>query len=114
MPPLSVGVVTQLDTHPAVVPLAVAPEPQIIAEGGSALTPHDLRASPGTWGADRYRVMSAAHRLGCAVRHPNVALLLGGAVLAANLVHPPLKLFTSPVQFDTQVEPVPILADSGR
>ncbi len=44
----------------------------------------------------------------------DVALLLGGAVLAANLVHPPLKLFTSPVQFDTQVEPVPILADSGR
>ncbi len=32
--------------------------------GTEGVTPHDLRASHGTWVADRYGVMTAAHRLG--------------------------------------------------
>ncbi|MEU6454507.1 hypothetical protein [Streptomyces sp. NPDC047065] len=34
------------------------------AAGLTDVTPHDLRASHGTWVADRYGVMAAAHRLG--------------------------------------------------
>ncbi|MGW0553347.1 tyrosine-type recombinase/integrase [Streptomyces sp. NPDC002926] len=38
--------------------------PSVIAAGLTDVTPHDLRASHGTWVADRYGVMTAAHRLG--------------------------------------------------
>lgn len=38
--------------------------PAVIAAGLADVTPHDLRASHGTWVADRYGVMTAAHRLG--------------------------------------------------
>jgi integrase len=36
----------------------------VSAAGLTDVTPHDLRASHGTWVADRYGVMTAAHRLG--------------------------------------------------
>jgi integrase len=36
----------------------------VSAAGLSDVTPHDLRASHGTWVADRYGVMTAAHRRG--------------------------------------------------
>ncbi len=39
-------------------------DPAVAAAGLSDVTPHDLRASHGTWVADRYGVMTAAHRLG--------------------------------------------------
>ncbi|GAA4657399.1 tyrosine-type recombinase/integrase [Streptomyces chumphonensis] len=39
-------------------------DPAVEAAGLTDLTPHDLRASHGTWVADRYGVMTAAHRLG--------------------------------------------------
>lgn len=39
-------------------------DPAVTAAGLSDVTPHDLRASHGTWVADRYGVMTAAHRLG--------------------------------------------------
>ncbi len=39
-------------------------DPAVSAAGLTDLTPHDLRASHGTWVADRYGVMTAAHRLG--------------------------------------------------
>ncbi|PAZ09907.1 site-specific integrase [Streptomyces sp. SA15] len=39
-------------------------DPAVSAAGLSDVTPHDLRASHGTWVADRYGVMTAAHRLG--------------------------------------------------
>jgi integrase len=35
-----------------------------LAAGLTDVTPHDLRASHGTWVADRYGVMTAGHRLG--------------------------------------------------
>ncbi|MFC4495473.1 tyrosine-type recombinase/integrase [Streptomyces ovatisporus] len=38
--------------------------PAVSAAGLGDITPHDLRASHGTWVADRYGVMTAAHRLG--------------------------------------------------
>jgi integrase len=38
--------------------------PAVTAAGLTDVTPHDLRASHGTWVADRYGVMTAAHRLG--------------------------------------------------
>jgi len=39
-------------------------DPAVSAVGLIDVTPHDLRASHGTWVADRYGVMTAAHRLG--------------------------------------------------
>ncbi|MFF9219932.1 tyrosine-type recombinase/integrase [Streptomyces viridosporus] len=39
-------------------------DPAVSAVGLTDVTPHDLRASHGTWVADRYGVMTAAHRLG--------------------------------------------------
>jgi integrase len=39
-------------------------DPAVAASGLTDVTPHDLRASHGTWVADRYGVMTAAHRLG--------------------------------------------------
>lgn len=39
-------------------------DPAVTAAGLTDVTPHDLRASHGTWVADRYGVMTAAHRLG--------------------------------------------------
>ncbi|WP_103535965.1 site-specific integrase [Streptomyces sp. SM11] len=39
-------------------------DPAVSAAGLSDVTPHDLRASHGTWVADKYGVMTAAHRLG--------------------------------------------------
>jgi integrase len=39
-------------------------DPAVPAAGLTDVTPHDLRASHGTWVADRYGVMTAAHRLG--------------------------------------------------
>lgn len=39
-------------------------DPAVSAAGLTDVTPHDLRASHGTWVADRYGVMTAAHRLG--------------------------------------------------
>ncbi|WP_347560414.1 tyrosine-type recombinase/integrase [Streptomyces sp. AcH 505] len=39
-------------------------DPAVAAAGLTDLTPHDLRASHGTGVADRYGVMTAAHRLG--------------------------------------------------
>ncbi|WP_416963473.1 tyrosine-type recombinase/integrase [Streptomyces sp. Agncl-13] len=39
-------------------------DPAVLAAGLTDVTPHDLRASHGTWVADRYGVMTAAHRLG--------------------------------------------------
>ncbi|MFJ6130586.1 tyrosine-type recombinase/integrase [Streptomyces griseoviridis] len=39
-------------------------DPAVAAAGLSDVTPHDLRASHGTWVADKYGVMTAAHRLG--------------------------------------------------
>ncbi|MEU3239953.1 tyrosine-type recombinase/integrase, partial [Streptomyces anthocyanicus] len=39
-------------------------DPAVSAAGLNDVTPHDLRASHGTWVADRYGVMTAAHRLG--------------------------------------------------
>ncbi|QPP07567.1 tyrosine-type recombinase/integrase [Streptomyces bathyalis] len=39
-------------------------DPAVTAAGLSDVTPHDLRASHGTWVADRHGVMTAAHRLG--------------------------------------------------
>ena len=39
-------------------------DPAVKAAGLSDVTPHDLRASHGTWVADRYGVMTAARRLG--------------------------------------------------
>ncbi|HEY9266662.1 MAG TPA: site-specific integrase [Mycobacterium sp.] len=39
-------------------------DPAVAAAGLGDVTPHDLRASHGTWVADRYGVMTAAHRLG--------------------------------------------------
>ncbi|MGW4765734.1 tyrosine-type recombinase/integrase [Streptomyces pseudogriseolus] len=39
-------------------------DPAVSAAGLADVTPHDLRASHGTWVADRYGVMTAAHRLG--------------------------------------------------
>ncbi|MGW1809968.1 tyrosine-type recombinase/integrase [Streptomyces sp. NPDC002078] len=39
-------------------------DPAVSAAGLEDVTPHDLRASHGTWVADRYGVMTAAHRLG--------------------------------------------------
>ncbi len=39
-------------------------DPAVAAAGLTDVTPHDLRASHGTWVADRYGVMTAAHRLG--------------------------------------------------
>ncbi|MET9671553.1 site-specific integrase [Streptomyces sp. NPDC006482] len=39
-------------------------DPAIVAAGLTDVTPHDLRASHGTWVADQYGVMTAAHRLG--------------------------------------------------
>jgi integrase len=38
--------------------------PAVAAAGLEDVTPHDLRASHATWVADRYGVMTAAHRLG--------------------------------------------------
>lgn len=38
--------------------------PAVSASGLTDVKPHDLRASHGTWVADRYGVMTAAHRLG--------------------------------------------------
>ncbi|MGW0793856.1 tyrosine-type recombinase/integrase [Streptomyces sp. NPDC002692] len=39
-------------------------DPAVLATGLTDVTPHDLRASHGTWVADKYGVMTAAHRLG--------------------------------------------------
>ncbi|MGW7349935.1 tyrosine-type recombinase/integrase [Streptomyces sp. NPDC054784] len=39
-------------------------DPAVSAAGLVDVTPHDLRASHGTWVADRHGVMTAAHRLG--------------------------------------------------
>lgn len=39
-------------------------DPAVAAAGLTDVTPHDLRASNGTWVADRYGVMTAVHRLG--------------------------------------------------
>ncbi|MBB4894160.1 nucleoside-diphosphate-sugar epimerase [Streptomyces olivoverticillatus] len=39
-------------------------DPAVSAAGLTDVTPHDLRASHGTWVADHYGVMTAAHRLG--------------------------------------------------
>ena len=39
-------------------------DPAVKAAGLTDVTPHDLRASHGTWVADKYGVMTAAHRLG--------------------------------------------------
>lgn len=39
-------------------------DPAVAVAGLTDVTPHDLRASHGTWVADRYGVMTAAHRLG--------------------------------------------------
>ncbi|WOX15722.1 tyrosine-type recombinase/integrase [Streptomyces sp. N50] len=39
-------------------------DPAVSAAGLTDVTPHDLRASHGTWVADKYGVMTAAHRLG--------------------------------------------------
>lgn len=39
-------------------------DPAVSAVGLTDVTPHDLRASHGTWVADRHGVMTAAHRLG--------------------------------------------------
>ncbi|MER5559172.1 site-specific integrase [Streptomyces sp. NPDC002506] len=39
-------------------------DPAVEAAGLTDVTPHDLRASHGTWVADKYGVMTAAHRLG--------------------------------------------------
>jgi integrase len=39
-------------------------DPAVSAAGLTDVTPHDLRASHGSWVADRYGVMTAAHRLG--------------------------------------------------
>ena len=39
-------------------------DPAVSAAGLDDVTLHDLRASHGTWVADRYGVMTAAHRLG--------------------------------------------------
>ncbi|WP_432165027.1 tyrosine-type recombinase/integrase [Streptomyces sp. bgisy031] len=39
-------------------------DPAVAAAGLTDVTPHDLRASHGTWVADKYGVMTAAHRLG--------------------------------------------------
>lgn len=39
-------------------------DPAVAAAGLKNVTPHDLRASHGTWVADKYGVMTAAHRLG--------------------------------------------------
>lgn len=39
-------------------------DPAVSAAGLKDVTPHDLRASHGTWVADRYGVMTAARRLG--------------------------------------------------
>ncbi|OII60840.1 site-specific integrase [Streptomyces sp. CC53] len=39
-------------------------DPAVSAARLTDVTPHDLRASHGTWVADRYGVMTAAHRLG--------------------------------------------------
>ncbi|MFE0436194.1 DUF2637 domain-containing protein [Streptomyces nigra] len=39
-------------------------DPAVSAAGLTDVTPHDLRTSHGTWVADRYGVMTAAHRLG--------------------------------------------------
>ncbi|CAL9498530.1 hypothetical protein SUDANB43_03372 [Streptomyces sp. enrichment culture] len=39
-------------------------DPAVLAAGLTDVTPHDLRVSHGTWVADRYGVMTAAHRLG--------------------------------------------------
>lgn len=39
-------------------------DPAVAAAGLTDVTPHDLRASHGTRVADRYGVMTAAHRLG--------------------------------------------------
>lgn len=39
-------------------------DPAVSAAGLTDVTPHDLRASHGTWVADRFGVMTAAHRLG--------------------------------------------------
>ncbi|MGW3555548.1 tyrosine-type recombinase/integrase [Streptomyces griseoincarnatus] len=39
-------------------------DPAVSAADLTDVTPHDLRASHGTWVADRYGVMTAAHRLG--------------------------------------------------
>ncbi|MEU6193844.1 tyrosine-type recombinase/integrase [Streptomyces sp. NPDC047061] len=39
-------------------------DPAVVAAGLTDVTPHDLRASHGTWVADKYGVMTAAHRLG--------------------------------------------------
>ncbi|MFB7643592.1 tyrosine-type recombinase/integrase [Streptomyces sp. NPDC056084] len=39
-------------------------DPAVLAAGLRDVTPHDLRASHGTWVADKYGVMTAAHRLG--------------------------------------------------
>ncbi|RPK38947.1 Phage integrase family protein [Streptomyces sp. ADI93-02] len=39
-------------------------DPAVAAAGLTDVTPHDLRASHGTWVADRYGVMTAVHRLG--------------------------------------------------
>lgn len=39
-------------------------DPAVVTAGLTDVTPHDLRASHGTWVADRYGVMTAAHRLG--------------------------------------------------
>ncbi|MEU2052995.1 tyrosine-type recombinase/integrase [Streptomyces bungoensis] len=39
-------------------------DPAVSVAGLTDVTPHDLRASHGTWVADRYGVMTAAHRLG--------------------------------------------------
>ncbi|WP_371670386.1 site-specific integrase [Streptomyces sp. NBC_00289] len=39
-------------------------DPAVLGAGLTDVTPHDLRASHGTWVADKYGVMTAAHRLG--------------------------------------------------
>ncbi|MBB4714017.1 hypothetical protein BJ965_003899 [Streptomyces luteogriseus] len=39
-------------------------DPAVPAAGLTDVTPHDLRASHGTWVADKFGVMTAAHRLG--------------------------------------------------
>lgn len=39
-------------------------DPAVSGAGLTDVTPHDLRASHGTWVADRYGVMTASHRLG--------------------------------------------------
>uniref|UniRef100_UPI000A394166 tyrosine-type recombinase/integrase n=1 Tax=Streptomyces glaucescens TaxID=1907 RepID=UPI000A394166 len=45
-------------------------DPAVAAAGLTDVTPHDLRASHGTWVADRYGVMTAAHRLGHSNEQP--------------------------------------------